>query len=193
LSIHSSILCNGGLLQTASKVVPWNILPQKTRRILPNMQCKVIGWVKNLTKEQHRKMIGWFILAVYMIVLLKITVLRQDFLRWPLFSHGSLNLVPFAYYVRAVQHHHFFNIIYYFFGNIVWLMPLGFLLPKLTGWPRTLRGAAAAGFLLSFIIEFSQYAFGTGESELDDLILNTLGAILGFLLFRYLERRKITN
>lgn len=40
------------------------------------------------------------------------------------------------------------------------------------------------GLLFSLVIEFSQFAFGTGESELDDLILNTFGAFIGFKLFR---------
>lgn len=42
---------------------------------------------------------------------------------------------------------------------------------KLDGW--------LLGLLFSFAIELLQYVFGTGISELDDLILNSLGAWIG--------------
>lgn len=37
-------------------------------------------------------------------------------------------------------------------------------------------------FLFSFVIETVQYAFSLGVSETDDLINNTLGAVLGYLV-----------
>ena len=40
--------------------------------------------------------------------------------------------------------------------------------------------AALWGFLLSLGIESMQYILGSGVSELDDLILNTAGAVLGY-------------
>jgi glycopeptide antibiotics resistance protein len=47
------------------------------------------------------------------------------------------------------------------------------------------------GFVLSFIIEFLQFAFGVGVSEVDDLILNTLGTYIGFQIFRLLTYMNI--
>ena len=49
------------------------------------------------------------------------------------------------------------------------------------------------GFLLSLSIETAQFVLGSGVSELDDLILNTLGALLGHLgtaLFLHLFHRR---
>ena len=37
-------------------------------------------------------------------------------------------------------------------------------------------------FLFSFVIETVQYAFSLGVSETDDVINNTLGALLGYLI-----------
>ncbi len=45
---------------------------------------------------------------------------------------------------------------------------------------RALLRAALFGFLLSLGIETMQYILGSGVSELDDLILNTAGAVLGW-------------
>ena len=44
----------------------------------------------------------------------------------------------------------------------------------------SLLWAALFGFLLSLGIETMQFILGSGVSELDDLILNTLGAVLGW-------------
>lgn len=46
------------------------------------------------------------------------------------------------------------------------------------------------GFLLSFFIESMQFIFGTGVSELDDLILNTLGVWIGVIIMKILKKGK---
>lgn len=44
----------------------------------------------------------------------------------------------------------------------------------------SLLRAALWGFLLSLLVETGQFVLGSGVSELDDLILNTCGAVLGY-------------
>ena len=41
--------------------------------------------------------------------------------------------------------------------------------------------AAALGFCLSLGIELAQFVLGSGVTEVEDLILNTIGAVLGWL------------
>lgn len=41
----------------------------------------------------------------------------------------------------------------------------------------------ALGFLLSLLIEATQFVFYKGVAELDDLMLNTLGTAIGGFLF----------
>lgn len=71
-------------------------------------------------------------------------------------------------------------------GNIVMFMPIGFF-PKLLwrrwGWWKSLL----AGFGASVTIEFAQL-FTERSTDIDDVILNTLGALLGWLLAWLLER-----
>jgi len=45
------------------------------------------------------------------------------------------------------------------------------------------------GFFLSFVIEFLQFMLGTGVSELDDLILNTVGALIGFIIYQKVKKK----
>lgn len=72
--------------------------------------------------------------------------------------------------------------VYHTLGNLVWFVPLGVLLPRL--WPRFCLGSVAAcGFGLSLLVEACQYLLGTGMPDVDDLLLNTLGAALGYAAF----------
>ena len=134
------------------------------------------------TNIWHRR-IGWIVFAVYMLVLLRITVFRDGFLQHPLFS-GSVFYTPFKGLYDILAGGRILCFIYLAGGNIAWFVPFGFLLPFLTGRPEKLPAMLLLGFLLSLAIELSQFTFGTGESELDDLILNTLGTALGYLLNR---------
>ncbi|RVU63794.1 VanZ family protein [Bacillus thuringiensis] len=67
--------------------------------------------------------------------------------------------------------------------NIVLFMPLGFLLPTI--WPqfRKMKNTVCAGFFFSLAIELNQL-LNNRITDIDDLFTNTLGAIVGYLLYR---------
>lgn len=67
--------------------------------------------------------------------------------------------------------------------NIMLFMPLGFLLPALWKEYRSLRITVAAGFILSLFIEILQI-FTFRLTDVDDLITNTAGTILGYYIGR---------
>jgi glycopeptide antibiotics resistance protein len=76
-------------------------------------------------------------------------------------------------------------------GNVVLFLPLGFLLPMLA--PRLGRfwPTVGAGFSLSAAIELSQVAFpGVRRADVNDVLMNTLGAALGYLLYRLAARAR---
>ncbi|MED1507338.1 VanZ family protein [Bacillus proteolyticus] len=67
--------------------------------------------------------------------------------------------------------------------NILLFMPLGFLLPTI--WPhfRKMKNTVCAGFFFSLAIELNQL-LNNRITDIDDLFTNTLGAIVGYLLYR---------
>ena len=66
-----------------------------------------------------------------------------------------------------------------FLGNIVMFMPLGFFVPLL--WKISDRFVILLGFSFSLLIETSQL-FLNRQTDVDDLMLITVGVILGLLL-----------
>lgn len=71
--------------------------------------------------------------------------------------------------------------------NVVMFIPLGFLLPLLWKEYQSLVRTAIIGFCFSCGIEFCQL-FNRRVSDVDDLLMNTLGAILGWLIWIVFSR-----
>lgn len=69
--------------------------------------------------------------------------------------------------------------------NILLFVPLGLLLPFLYKKYRNTGSIALTGFLFSLSIEILQM-FGRGATDINDLITNTAGAVLGYLLYKLL-------
>lgn len=66
--------------------------------------------------------------------------------------------------------------------NIAMFVPLGVFLPLAAKPFRRWYWMLTAGAGTSLIIEVVQYIFGRGQTDVDDLICNTLGAMLGYCL-----------
>lgn len=137
--------------------------------------------------KRRWKEILWVIFFLYIGVLLRITVFRSSFGSYPLCSHGQIELVPFVGLIQ-IFHNSVGMFLYLFVGNLVWFVPLGVLLPVLT---KARKATILWGLGLSLYIEVSQYVFGTGVSEVEDLILNTAGTGIGYLI--YLGARKLVR
>lgn len=72
-------------------------------------------------------------------------------------------------------------------GPVFMFLPLGFLLPFVN--PQLKRYINILGITaaLSLSIEILQYITKTGISSIDDLLLNIIGASLGFLIYKILR------
>ena len=74
--------------------------------------------------------------------------------------------------------------------NVLLFVPFGILAP-LT-WTRIRSGkmVVAGAFVVSVIIEAAQYVFRCGKTEVDDVILNCLGAMIGYGVFVLGRKRR---
>ena len=75
-------------------------------------------------------------------------------------------------------------------GNLVLLLPFGIYGPALWRGLRSLPAVLLAGALLSTAVELGQlglselYGFPIRIADVDDVILNTTGVLIGYLLWR---------
>jgi len=124
-----------------------------------------------------KKLLLPFTFLIYIAILLRLTIFRPNIL-----AQRSMNLVPFADLVQVWRNYSLGTFIWLFGGNIGWFVPFGFMLPlmwrRFKGWHVIGMGSA-----FSLTIEVTQYFTRRGVAELDDLILNTLGVAIGYLLY----------
>lgn len=131
-----------------------------------------------------RKTAARILFFLYLAVLFLITVFRFGFWRHGLFS-GSFLLEPMGIVGELLRTGDWLRFVYLFFGNIAFFLPLGAALAahRVPFWKGVL-----AGFGVSFLIEFLQFFFGSGVSDVDDLILNTLGCAAGYPAYVLLKK-----
>lgn len=104
-------------------------------------------------------------------------------------THG-INLLPLKVLFETYREVFInLNINYFiinFLGNIIMFMPIGFFIPLL--WEIPDKKIIIVGFLFSLFIEVCQLFLNRG-TDVDDLILNTLGTILGLLVYKFLYKK----
>jgi len=97
------------------------------------------------------------------------------------------NIIPFATIEQLVMHRDHYNTEAWaknLFGNIILFMPLGVFIPLLH--QRYMRDANLVILvaILIFVVECIQMLTYVGSFDVDDILLNTLGAWLGLLITR---------
>ncbi|KAB0577133.1 VanZ like protein [Fusobacterium naviforme] len=69
-------------------------------------------------------------------------------------------------------------------GNVLAFLPFGFFLPIVSGRCHDFLTLFFSGALFSGGIELIQLLTRLGSFDVDDILLNTVGAVLGYLIFR---------
>ena len=103
------------------------------------------------------------------------------------------NLKPFAEIRRGLEHVETVGYRYVLVnigGNIAAFMPFGFLLPLITERKMHTGKVFCYSFLLSLCAESVQLVSRTGAFDVDDLILNTVGGVLGYWCYAVLLGRR---
>lgn len=132
------------------------------------------------------------LMVFYLSALIQITVIRN----WEIFfqflnhSHSlsSIQLIPLKTILEAYKLG-FGSFVYHVMGNLIWFIPFGLLYPFLSVQP--LKKVVFYAFLLSFSIEVLQWLFVTGVSDIDDILLNVLGAMIGLGIAHFMIYKKV--
>ena len=138
---------------------------------------------------KKRKIIRGFsrlFFIIYMALLVYFLLLSDGFGRIEGYSQYRYNLVPFQEIIRFVKYREyidFTSVVINLIGNVVAFMPFGALirwvLDRKTRWYQ----AVGYTFLFSLCVELLQLVARVGVFDVDDLLLNTLGGLLGFFVY----------
>ena len=118
---------------------------------------------------------GWHTAGVFLFAFLLAGILTLTGV--PAFQEfhfdANINMIPMV---------EFFSNSRQYFENMLLFMPLGFLVPLLWRREQMVEKTVSIGFLFSLFIEAAQL-FSFRATDIDDLLMNTMGTRLGYLLF----------
>lgn len=117
------------------------------------------------------------------IIYITILIYGEEITFFP--EYHMLNLVPFAW-LEDLREWGGKLILKNLFLNILMFVPLGFFLPIVYNRLTRLWKTIACCFSFSFFVEFFQYFIGR-SADIDDLIVNTVGGIIGYCIFAILR------
>lgn len=140
----------------------------------------------------------------YMILLAYFLFFSEEYGRDEPYTTYQYNLELFREIKRYLTHREQIGMIYFainLLGNVIVFMPFGFLVPvlyreqrrdvKFSGhYFRSGLFVTWLGFLFSLGIETVQLMTKVGCFDVDDLFLNTLGVVLGYIIY-YISKKII--
>ena len=140
-----------------------------------------------VVKMKDSKRVGQVLFVGYVIILIWILLFKFSTSFSDLVSQfnnqpRNINLIPFKDSVMLNQKIELSEII----NNIIIFIPFGGLLGIIDKKSSFLKKIMII-LLFSLAIELSQFVFGLGATDITDIITNTLGGIVGLLIYQFLK------
>lgn len=145
---------------------------------------------KNKKTINYKYTIGLILFVLFLVGLLSQAIIPKDNIK---FSLKNINIIPFKIFFDTYNELLNNNIEYFiinFLGNIIMFIPIGFCLLFL--FDISNKKAIFIGFCTSLFIEISQL-FLNRNTDIDDLMLNTFGVIIGTYIYKILFMKNIFN
>ncbi len=147
--------------------------------------------IKNTTKRQK---LGWVLFILYLCLLSYFMFFSESFGRTDTDREYAYNLIPFKEITRFFRYYRIIGLQAFLInmvGNVAAFMPCGFFLPVVSRRSKRWQNTVVFSFAFSFMLETIQLVFKVGSFDVDDMMLNTLGAALGFVCYRIVQRTRI--
>ena len=152
--------------------------------------------MKQETKARIR-VVGRILFLVYLLALVYFLFFAEEYGRRNFFELDyRYNLVPFQEIRRFWIYREKVGFLAAFLnlaGNVIGFLPFGFIVPVMHKKMESFWKVSLLGFLFSLCVETIQLITKVGCFDVDDLILNTLGAMIGcgaFLICNKFRRWK---
>jgi glycopeptide antibiotics resistance protein len=136
-------------------------------------------------RKRVESILFWGIVVFYILLLMDVVFLSR------LSSGASIrlvNLVPFQSiqsYINVDDGVHYRLLDVNIWGNILLFVPMGIYVPLIKKSFSFLKTLLSLVFI-SLLIEGIQYLFILGSADIDDVLLNVMGGLLGWVFYRFL-------
>lgn len=143
-------------------------------------------------RREHKGIyvIGWCMFIMYLLLLAYFLFFAEATGRTFSERTYQYNLIPlheirrFWIYRRQLG---FMAVTLNLVGNVLAFVPFGIFLPFLIRRVRVFGKTLLLGFQFSLLVEIVQLFSKVGSFDVDDILLNTLGVIIGYFCFSYIR------
>lgn len=139
-----------------------------------------------MKKNRHRKL-GLVLFVLYLVLLTYFLFFAEEMGRSPGGRREyTYNLVIFKEIIRFWTYRKTLGyraVLLNLAGNMVAFMPFGFFLPEIWDQVNHWYTITLLGLVFSLCIETTQLVCRVGSFDVDDLFLNTVGALAGYVAF----------
>lgn len=145
-----------------------------------------------MDKKANKKVVS-LIFIIYCLILLKLilfkyprALIKELLVCWNLEmldrNIKDANFIPFSSIRRDILtlNSYYIKVLIY---NIMAFIPMGFLLPLVSKRARNMYFTIIVATAFSFLIEITQLITVLGTFDIDDILLNTLGTLIGYVLY----------
>lgn len=146
----------------------------------------------NLENKRKLRLVCRILFGCYVLLLIYFLFFAEWYGRTSqVYVEPQYNLIPF-YEIRRFWVYReqigIWNVFLNLVGNVIGFIPFGFFLPTMSKTLQRSDFVILGGMMMSIIVELMQLIGHVGSCDVDDVILNTLGAILGYLCFLICNR-----
>ncbi len=145
------------------------------------------------SQEKRFRFLGKVLFILYIAFLIYFLIFSERYGREPGAASYEYNLTPFQEIKRFWYYREqlgFWPSFANLAGNILIFVPFGFFLPMASRF-RNAAIAVFLSFLLSLTVEMGQFVTQVGCFDIDDLLLNTLGGLIGYVLYACFHRASV--
>ncbi|MDE7060390.1 MAG: VanZ family protein, partial [Lachnospiraceae bacterium] len=144
------------------------------------MKRRVSGW---------QRVVSQLVFILYLGILFYFLFFSERYGRTDISDEYHYNLVLFREIKRFYRYREILgmkSVMINLAGNVVAFMPFGFFLPILWQKSGKLLYVTFWSFSFSLVVETIQLVYKVVTFDVDDLFLNTLGGIFGYMMMRLL-------
>lgn len=144
------------------------------------MLLKMFDMIFPQGKHFHRKKYVWTLIVIYAIVFINVGFFsrepgtRMD-VSLKLFETWGNSMIAHAYFVE----------------NIIMFIPYGILLPIAFKRIRKIWMCVGSACMISCMLEVMQHMTGRGYTQIDDVMTNTIGAAVGYVVWKIFDKLRL--
>ena len=155
--------------------------------------------MKQFNKKNNTRA-GWLLFYLYIILLSYFLFFSEHYGRDYILKEYRYNLTLLKEIKRFIRYREllgFESFVVNILGNVLAFAPFGFLLPHLNVKYRNFFYITFLSILFSLTVELVQMLLKVGIFDVDDILLNTIGGILGYLFYAicasFIRRKRLKN